>query len=125
MANYLSVKWRHSVYTKIQAGFVKATNSNSWEEAITKYVDFASSEKLEQFQKLNFNLPQLPTEFIKYCQLAISSKRVKKRDSSLGNEKLFVAHNNTQCTGVIKKEDFMTLSVVTLNDVLHEVSISH
>ena len=39
---------------KVQASFLKVTNCDSWEEAMTKYPYFTTPEKLEPFKKLDF-----------------------------------------------------------------------
>ena len=56
---------------KVQAAFIKFTNCEDWDEAVTKYPDFATAEKLEPFKKLDFSNPKkVPDKFLKFCQQA-------------------------------------------------------
>ena len=66
------------VLQKIQAAFIKFTNCEDWDEAVTKYPDFATAEKLEPFKKLDFNnSKKIPDKFLKFCQQAKEMSSVK------------------------------------------------
>ena len=56
---------------KIQAAFMKFTNCEDWDEAVNRYPDFATVEKLEPFKKLDFTTSKkIPDKFLKFCQQA-------------------------------------------------------
>ena len=61
--------------SKVQAAFTRGTNSDSWENACSKFPRFTSAEQLEPFKKLNFNSPKIPTEFMPTSSGATRSKR--------------------------------------------------
>lgn len=52
---------------KVQSAFLRGTNCNSWDEAVTTYPTFTTSQQLEPFKKLNFS-GKLPEQFLKFCQ---------------------------------------------------------
>ena len=56
---------------KVQGGFVRGTNCTSWEEAVEKYPQFATAEKLEAFKNLDYqNGKKIPEKLLTYCQHA-------------------------------------------------------
>lgn len=55
---------------KVQSAFLKGTNCNSWDEAVTTYPIFTTSQQLEPFKKFNFS-GKLPEQFLKFCQRVI------------------------------------------------------
>ena len=58
---------------KVQSAFVKGTNCDSWEEAVSKYPDFCTAEQLKPFARLNFSSKALPDQFLRFCLQAIQA----------------------------------------------------
>ena len=56
---------------KVQAAFMKGTNTSTWEECQQKYPSYATAEQLEPFKKLDFKPNKLPEQFLKFCQRAL------------------------------------------------------
>ncbi len=76
--------------------FVKGTNCQSWNEAVSQFSSFTSETILDTFKGFNFNSPKLPDEFMSYCERAINSKSgrlSKKGISELDNCAIFEYHN--------------------------------
>ena len=52
---------------KIQQGFIRAMNMQSWDEATEKYPQHTTSEALEPFKHLDFSGHKLPQQFLQFC----------------------------------------------------------
>lgn len=82
---------------KIQTAFIKATNCESWDEAMEKYPTFTTAEKLEPFKNLDFsNYKKIPEKFFNYCQHV---KEVMNEPKIVINEDhdkhFFISHQNS------------------------------
>lgn len=103
------------VLQKIQEAFIKVTNCEDWDEAVTKYPDFATAEKLEPFKKLDFSNPKkVPDKFLKFCQRAKEVPTVA--DGHQEHDGYFsIFHNG--CMGIVWKQNFFELVPQSFNEV--------
>ena len=59
--------------SKVQAAFIRGTNSSNWENAQNKYPAFTTASMLEPLSKLKFTDLTLPDAFLRFCQRAVNS----------------------------------------------------
>ena len=107
--------------SKIQVGFMKATNCQSWEEALDNYPAFTTPEKLEPFKKLNFSGNTLPDSFMVFCRVAMSSCKSAAGDSNMGeDDDLFVLQHQAQI-GIFWKQDVLSVNGESLDAMFDKV----
>ena len=64
---------KHRAMTGIKRSFMRCTNTQSWDEAVSRFGAFADEGRLAQFTCLNFH-KQIPEPFRDYCQSALNSE---------------------------------------------------
>ena len=108
---------------KIQTAFAKATHCESWDEACEKFPSFTTSDKLEPFKKLNFSVPTIPEEFMKFCQSA--QKYVPDNEEDVtkthDDDKIFLF----QCkcaVGLFYQINVLDISTDTLEGIFDKVN---
>ena len=67
---------------KVQATFVKGTNTTSWEDAQHQFPQYATSSQLEPFRKLHFTGPTLPDAFMHFCQRVVATVATNKQENA-------------------------------------------
>lgn len=110
--------------SKMQAAFVKATNSRTWEEACEKYPKFTSTDKFEPYKKLNFSNPTIPEEFMKFCQIAIkcTSNNINETAEVYDDDDIFLL--TYKCVfGVFCQKGILGISTNALEDIFEKVNI--
>ena len=113
----------HSIkqLAKIQVGFMKATNSNSWEEAQEQFPEFTTSEKLEPFKRLSFTGSTLPEQFMTFCRAAMKYQKGSKDPTDAKEaDNMFVIQHQSHL-GVFWKMDIFAVNGDNLSKVLEKV----
>lgn len=108
---------------KIQVGFMKATNCNSWEEAQEQFPEFTTSEKLEPFKRLSFTGSTLPEQFMTFCRAAMNYHKGAKDPNSTDMKEadnLFVIQHQSHL-GVFWKIDVFAVNGDNLSNVMEKV----
>lgn len=109
--------------SRIQAGFMKATNCSSWDEAEEKYPKFVSPEQLEPFKKLSFTGSTLPEPFMKFCQTAMKSTSALPTATAVredAHDDVFVIPHGSEL-GIFWKMDVFAVNGDHLDKVLKKV----
>ncbi|MCG8624171.1 MAG: hypothetical protein MJE68_19530 [Proteobacteria bacterium] len=106
---------------KVQAGFVKATNCENWEDAKSKFPLFTTSQQLEPFKLLNFNAPTLPQEFMRFCQNAMKKvSAAGKAVSVYDGDDVYVVERQT--VGLFWKHELLHVNADSFSDMFSKVS---
>lgn len=113
------------VLSKIQLGFIKATNCASWEDALQKFPMFTTAEKLEPFKCLDFSSSTLPEQFMMFCRSALNYSPEEDNDAVAVNLKeddnLFVIEHQSSI-GLFWKTDVFTVNSDNMNRIFEKVS---
>ena len=88
---------------------MKATHCENWEDAKSKYPFFTTPQQLEPFKLLNFNVPTLPQEFMRFCQNAMKVSAAGKAGSVYDGDGVYVVER--QRVGLFWKHELPMLTV--------------
>lgn len=109
---------------KVQAGFVKATNCESWDDARSKFPLFTTPQQLEPFKLLNFNGPTLPQELMRFCQNAMKKASTGGKGVSIyDGDDLYVVERQT--VGLFWKQEVLDVNADRFTDMFVKVFCSH
>ena len=107
---------------KVQAGFVKATNCESWDDAKSKFPLFTTPQQLEPFRLLNFNGPTLPQELMRFCQNAMKKVNAAGRTVSIyDGDDLYVVERQT--VRLFWKQEVLDVNADSFTNMFIKVSI--
>ena len=109
---------------KVQVGFVKATNCESWDDARSIFPLFTTPQQLEPFKLLNFNGPTLPQELMRFCQNAMKKASTGGRRVSIyDGDDLYVVERQT--VGLFWKQEVLDVNTDRFTDMFVKVFCSH
>ena len=110
---------------KIQAAFMKATHCETWDDPCKKYPNFTTTVKLESFKKLNFSVPTIPEEFMKFCQVAqnyMSDYEDITKIHHDDNNIFLLQHKGA--IGLFYQINVLNISTDTLNEIFEKVYVT-
>lgn len=107
---------------KIKCGFIKATNSKSWEEAQSLFPEYTPDTMLKPFMSFSFSGEKLPEEFMLFCKKAINAKSQKKKNSMQDLDDI-AAFDYQGSTAILLMHDLAKLSPLPLSGVFKKVTL--
>ena len=108
---------------KIQAAFMKATHCETWDDACKKYPNFTTIDKLEPFKKLNFSVPTIPEEFMKFCQVAQNYVSDHEDITKIHHDDNIFLLQHKSAIGLFYQINVLNISTDTLNEIFEKVYI--
>ena len=104
---------------KVQQGFMHVMNVGSWSETNETYPQHTTPEKLEPFKHLDFSGPQVPQQFLQFCQ------QIKTTESSEAStedyDDVFMLKYST--VGIIWKHDITNVTVESFDATFKNVGV--
>ena len=97
---------------KIQQGFIRAMNMQSWDEATEIYPQHTTSEALEPFKHLDFSGCNLPQQFLQFCNHV---RAIRNRSSPIEEDydDIFVLKYST--TAIFWKINIMDVTIDSID----------